>query len=202
MHRNAIGLAVVLGIAVGTAAVAVAAAPPVTKGDADRFQRKLFSIYRNSRTPEPAPQRTPISENEVNAYFRFYAADQLPPGVVDPEVSIHGLGRLSGRATINLDAIKETYPDSWAGALTFLTGDRLPVVATGTLHTEEGIGRFEVESVAVSGLAVPKAILQQLVTLYSRTPDHPEGIRLDDPFKLPARIREIEVEEGRIVIVQ
>jgi hypothetical protein len=40
------------------------------------------------------------------------------------------------------------------------------------------------------------------VSYYSRTPEKPAGIGLDDPFALPARIREIHVERGQAIIVQ
>ena len=45
-------------------------------------------------------------------------------------------------------------------------------------------------------------LLQQVVSYYSRTPDNPAGIGLDDPFALPAGIREIQVERGQAVILQ
>ena len=41
---------------------------------------------------------------------------------------------------------------------------------------------------------MPKFVLQEIVSHYSRTPEKPAGIGLDDPFALPARIREIQVE--------
>jgi hypothetical protein len=49
---------------------------------------------------------------------------------------------------------------------------------------------------------VPKLLLQEIVSYYSRTRDKPAGIGLDDPFALPARIREIQVERGQAIIVQ
>ena len=203
MNRSAITLVVgfVVGLAAATGVAAVSWSTG-SKGDADRFQQKVRSISKNAEAPTPSAQRTPVSENEINAYLQFYAAEQLPPGVVDPEVQIHGQGRLSGHATIDLDAIKHLSPDSWAGALMLLGGDRLPISATGVLHTKDGIGRLQIEQVELSGLPVPTTLLQELVSRYSRTPDNPDGARLDDPFTLPARIREIQIEEGRAIIVQ
>jgi hypothetical protein len=40
------------------------------------------------------------------------------------------------------------------------------------------------------------------VSYYSKTPENPSGINIDDPFALPARIREIRVERGQAIIVQ
>ena len=79
---------------------------------------------------------------------------------------------------------------------------KLPVGVTGVLHTKNGEGRFELQAADVSGIPLPKGLLQELVTYYSRTPDKPQGIRLDDAFDLPANIRHIEVGQGQAVVVQ
>jgi hypothetical protein len=83
----------------------------------------------------------------------------------------------------------------------YLTG-RLPITATGVLTTNNGVGRFALESAAVSGIPIPKMVLQEIVSYYSRTPQKPAGIGLDDPFELPSRIREILVERGQAIVVQ
>jgi hypothetical protein len=45
-------------------------------------------------------------------------------------------------------------------------------------------------------------VLQELVSYYSRTAEDPRGIDLDEPFELPAGIRQIEVGQGQAVVVQ
>ena len=85
--------------------------------------------------------------------------------------------------------------------MNYLMG-KLPVTATGVLKTSDGVGRFELESAAISRVPVPKILLQEIVSYYSRTPENPAGIGLDDPFALPARIREIQVQRGQAIIVQ
>jgi hypothetical protein len=138
----------------------------------------------------------------VNAYLIFDAKEQLPAGVVEPAVSILGTGRLSGRAVVDLDAVRrEKKPTSLLDPMNYLSG-RLPVAATGVLTTKEGVGRFQLESASVSGVPIPKMLLQEIVSYYSRTPENPSGIGIDDPFALPARIREIQVERGQAIIVQ
>jgi hypothetical protein len=80
---------------------------------------------------------------------------------------------------------------------------RLPVTATGVLRTRDGQAWLDLQTIRISGLPVPKRLLQELVTYYSRTPEMPEGLNLDDPFPLPARIREIDVQRPHeAVIVQ
>jgi len=49
---------------------------------------------------------------------------------------------------------------------------------------------------------VPKSLLQELVSYYSKTADKPGGVSIDEPFALPAGIRQIEVGQGQAVVVQ
>jgi len=89
----------------------------------------------------------------------------------------------------------------WLDPVGYLSG-RLPVTAAGRLITKDGKGQFQLESAEISGVTVPKAVLQELVSYYSRTPENPAGIDMDAPFELPARIREIRVGSGSSTIVQ
>jgi hypothetical protein len=70
------------------------------------------------------------------------------------------------------------------------------------LTTKDGVGRFQLESASVSGIPIPKILLQEIVGYYTRTAETPAGINIDDPFALPVRIREIQVERGQAIIVQ
>jgi hypothetical protein len=173
-----------------------------TRRDADTLRQKVAIINEHGQREARQPRRTTITENEVNSYLVFDAGQQLPTGVVEPSVSILGPGRLFGRAVVDLDAVRKARAStSLFDPTNYLTG-RLPVTATGTLTTSEGMGRFQLESATVGGVPVPKLLLQEIVSYYSRTPDKPSGIGLDDPFALPARIREIQVERGHAIIVQ
>jgi hypothetical protein len=64
------------------------------------------------------------------------------------------------------------------------------------------VGRFVLESAEISGVTIPKSLLQELVSYYSRTPETPAGINMDEPFQLPAAIREIKVGVGTAAIIQ
>jgi hypothetical protein len=89
----------------------------------------------------------------------------------------------------------------WLDPLAYLTG-RLPLEATGILITQNGIGRFQLESASLSGVTIPKTVLQELLSFYSRTSEDPDGINMDDPFELPSRIREIRVGKGDALVIQ
>jgi hypothetical protein len=181
----------------------LAADAPLTKQDAARFQTKLAQIVQQGNAPRAprATRTTQVTDTEVNAYLKYTAADQVPVGIVEPTLSALGNGRVGGRAIVDLDAVRKQKKRGWTDPLGYLTG-RLPVTAAGTLMTQNGVGKFQLESAEISGVTIPKGLLQELLSYYSKTPQNPVGINMDDPFVLPAGIREIKVGRGTATIVQ
>ena len=183
----------------------LAAQGRLSKQDAERFQSKLTQIVEfGNAAPRAAaakPRSIPVTDAEVNSYLRYMAADQIPVGIVEPLLNALGEGRVSGRAVVDLDAVRKQKQRGWLDPVGYLSG-RLPVTAAGRLITKDGKGQFELESAEISGVTVPKAVLQELVSYYSRTPENPAGIDMDAPFELPSRIREIRVGSGASTIVQ
>jgi hypothetical protein len=191
----------VLAAAIAAPLVLTAAEQP-SRRDADQMRQKVAAIMQLSERPRRDAVKTTVTEPEVNAYLALDARNELPAGVVDPVVSILGSGRVTGHAVVDLDAVrKQKNPTSMFDPASYLTG-RVPVEATGVLTTSNGVGRFQLESATVGGLPVPKMVLQEIVSHYSRTAQNPSGINLDDPFPLPSRIREIQVERGHAIVVQ
>lgn len=193
----------VLACLIGVASVGTLGADVRTsKRDAALLKQKVAAIAAHGEKPAKAARRTTLTESEVNSYLVYEAREQIPAGVVEPSIAAVGSGRLSGRAIVDLDAVrKRKAPTSLLDPMNYLMG-RLAVTAVGTLKTANGVGRFELESSSVGSIPVPKILLQEIVSYYSRTPEKPGGIGLDDPFPLPSRIREIQVERGQAIIVQ
>lgn len=170
--------------------------------DADQLKQKIAAITERATAAPRQAFTTRVTEQEVNAYLAFDAAPDLPAGVVDPSVSLLGDSRLVGRAVVDLDRVRQGLnPTSLLDPVRYLRG-RLMVKATGMLHATSGLARFDLESADVAGVPIPKVLLQQIVTYYSRSREHPAGIDLDDPLPLPAGIRELWVEHGQAVVVQ
>jgi hypothetical protein len=187
-------------------AVGLGAQAGFTKQDGDRFQTKLLKIVQFGNTPpartaKPGAHSTQITDRELNAYLRYHAAEQIPVGIVDPTINALGNGRVGGRAIVDLDAVRKQKQRGWLDPMGYMTG-RLPITATGTLQTKDGVGRFQLETAEIGGVNMPKTVLQELLSYYSRTPEDPDGINMDDPFELPARIREIRVGSAQATIVQ
>jgi len=170
--------------------------------DSETLKQKVAVINAHAERPTRQGLRTTVTEGEVNAYLAYDAGTQIPAGVVEPSVTILGAGRLSGRAVVDLDAVRKSKnATSFWDPMSYLTG-RLPVTAAGTLKTSNGTGQFLLETAAIGGVPIPKLVLQEIVSYYSRTSSNPAGIGLDDRFALPARIREIQVERGQAIIIQ
>lgn len=175
----------------------------LSREQADSFQQKIMVIAVAPRTAQPATgRRTALTESELNSWFAFHAQPLIPRGVAEPKISIMGQGKVGAEAIVDLDAVAKQKAtggtlDPWS-----YVGGRVPVTIVGILHTKDGVGRFQLESAAISGVPVPKTLLQELVAYYSRTEDHPRGINMDDSFELPAGINRIEVGQGQAVVVQ
>jgi hypothetical protein len=197
-----------------------------TKQDADRFETKLQRINAfanapqsknaatsSSSTKSAAPttsatpsataglQTTKLMDVELNSYLRYQLKGQVPVGIVEPVLSSLGDGKVKGNATIDLDAVRKQRQRGWTDPLNYLRG-QLPLTASGTLVTQNGIGRFQLESAELSGISIPKSLVQELLSYYSKTAENPSGIAIDDPFELPARIKEIRVGRGESTVVQ
>jgi hypothetical protein len=194
---------VLCAISLAAGAAQLSAQAGVSKQDATRFQVKLAQIEKTGTTPQKgtAARTTQVTDSEVNSYLRFLAGSQVPVGIVEPMLHAVGNGRVTGRAIVDLDAVRTQKQRGWTDPLGYLSG-RLPVTAAGTLTTKEGVGRFVLESAEISGVTIPKSLLQELVSFYSRTPETPAGINMDEPFQLPAAIREIKIGMGTAAIVQ
>lgn len=175
-------------------ALAAVGAPP-SKHEAAVFQQKLDAIKAQK------PRRTVLTEDELNAYFQFDAAKDLPVGVVNPAIAIQADGHLWGRAVVDLDAVRKANPPkSLLDPKNLLIG-RVPLTATGVLTTSNGTGRFALESASVGNVPLPKLLLDEIVSFYTRAAK-PGGYTTDDPFPLPSGIREIQVSRGQALIIQ
>jgi hypothetical protein len=184
-------------------AIATLDAAAISKQQADLFSRKVAQIVvQGDGSQKPGTKKTQVSETEVNSWFAYSAKPLLPMGVSDPKVTLVGNGRLTGQAIVDLDAIAKKKQSGGTFDIWNLVGGKVPVNVAGTLRTKDGVGTFQLESADVSGLPLPKTFLQEVVSYYSKTPSHPQGVKIDDPFELPASIRQIDVGSGQAVIVQ
>lgn len=172
--------------------------------DAARMETKLVTIIERGLAKPArrrAPQRIAFTDREVNAYFRLRGSDFFPAGVKDAQVAIAEAGRVQARAMVALDQALKSKERNWLDPLAWVTGT-LEVTAAGTLTTVNGKGQFALERATLGGVAIPKSLLQELISYYSATPTHPKGFELDQPFALPAQIHSVQTAPGLATVVQ
>jgi hypothetical protein len=200
MATSAQGGRVAVSVALGVALAAVTAAqsPDAAAG----FARKLQLLRGNSLSASPAAQRIVVTETELNSYLRYALVNDLPPGVTEPSVIMEGAGRLSARAVVDLDQVTAERRSGGRLDPLVLIGGKVPVTLAGVVRARNGVARLTLESTTISGIEVPQFLVEQLFAHYSRSAEHPDGIGLDEPFPLPAAIREIQFGKGRAVVIQ
>ena len=168
-----------------------------SRPQSDSFAKKLAIIKQHAAASPKSARKTTVTEGELNSWFVYRAPPLLPVGVKDPSVTVVGNGKLVGVVTVDLDDVGKSKSGAWN-----VLGGRVPITLSGVLRTKDGKGQFDLQSASLSGLPLPKFLLQEIVAHYTRSEDHPNGIRLDDPFDLPASIKQIDVGQGQAIIVQ
>ena len=160
---------------------------------------------RSPRTVRVNPVRskkTLISEPEVASYLAFNGKDKIPRGLTNPEISMLGNGNLAGRVFVDIDEFKrQRGSGGFMDPLSYVSG-QVPLTARGVLTSRDGRGHFQLGSAEILGVPLPKSIVQELVSFFSRTPEHPRGFNIEEPFNLPAKIRQVAVNQGEALIVQ
>ncbi|HWP59117.1 MAG TPA: hypothetical protein VNL14_14585 [Candidatus Acidoferrales bacterium] len=191
-----------LGLLALSFSAAATIAAELSRQSGDRLQRKIDAITSNAAREPVAPLTTRASEEEVNSYLAFNVREKIPQGLSNPKITMMGNGWLAGRVVVDLDEFKRRRGARGVmDPFNYLSGN-VPVTARGFLRTSRGKGRFHLDAAEILGVPVPQAVVQELVSFFSRTPENPDGFDLDAPFNLPAKIREIVIERGEAVIVQ
>ena len=188
--------ALALAGALAVASLHAAGAPP-TKREAAQFARKIEIL----KQPQPK-RRTVITEAELAAYFLHDAAKDLPVGLIDPSIRVLGPNRLSGRVVADLDAVRKASPPrSLLDPKNLLIG-RVPLSVTAVFTSKDGMGKFVLESAKLGNLPLPKFLLDEIASYYTRSEAKPSGYTTEDPWPLPAGIREVRIAPGQAVILQ
>jgi hypothetical protein len=186
-----------------TLALVPVQAATVSPQTAEVFSQKIALI--RGQGDSGVSGRTRLTEDEMNSWFLYRGErwqELVPRGVAQPKVTIVGEGQVAAAAVVDLDAVAKRRSSGGSLDPLSLIGGTVPVSVLGVLHTGGGRARFEVQSAQISGIPVPVTVLQELVGYYSRTPERPEGLRLDQTFALPSGIRQVEIGRGQVVVVQ
>lgn len=195
----------VLVVVLTTNTLAQTPASPA-KRDSAKMQASLTAVLlRAAAVPVKGkplqPLRTSFTDRELNAWFTEDGKDNVPVGLVSPKVTFTGPNALSLTAMVDLDAVRTSQQRGRLDPMAYLTG-MMAITMTGTLSGTRGQGLFDVQSSTLGNVPIPKILLQELITYYSKSPQFPEGISLTKPFALPSGVRELMIQRGSATIVQ
>ena len=145
----------------------------------------------------------------VNIYGRVVGVRGLMVEIAGPihamsvgaRIVIDTGGKVQARAIVDLDAVRKSQPRGYLDPMNLLFGS-VEVAAAGTLQAANGKGTFQLASATLGALPIPKTLLQELITYYTKSPEMPNGFDLDKPFDLPANIRQVEIQRGSLTVVQ
>lgn len=178
------------------------AALQLSREQGDKLAHKIEEINNNAAAEPVRSKQTPMTEPEVNSYLAFNIKDKIPRGLANPEIRMVGNGQLAGRVFVDMDEFKRGRGSGGVmDPLSYVSG-QVPLTARGVLRTREGKGQFQLISAEIHGVPLPKQIVQELVSFFSRTKEHPNGFNMDEPFTLPAKIREVVINPGEAIITQ
>ena len=169
----------------------------LTPAEGQRLSEALAAIVDYAGASQNGPRTIVLTEEGINAYFRFQGADLLPPAVREPEMRLLGDGRLSARALIDLDVLRAERARGPLDPLRYL-GGQVEVLAVGALRASAGVGQFEIQSVHVESVPVPAVLLVEAVRAHRGS----GGFDLTAPFWLPYDIEELHVEAGHAIVIQ
>jgi hypothetical protein len=174
--------------------------PPAPAGlsweDADYVAGTIARIERRLGAGKPA-SRQPIvvTERQLNSYVRL--AVKLPPALTNLELGLQK-DTVLAHGTVDLDQVKSRMPQG-AGLLALLSGT-VPVELRGRFRGTEGTGRVEVEEATVAGVSLPAALVAQIVSQSTKSPERPQGFDIFAPFPLPYTARRVRLEPGRALV--
>ncbi len=189
-------------LSLAIAGTVVNAADVLTPQLADAFEKKVVLVQKVAGETSARLRPTSFTQAETNSYLKYKAGDLLPVGLTQPEITMIGAGKVSGKAIVDLDVVRQKQSSGgWFDPTSYLTG-KLPVTASGRIVTWDGKGKFELETAEVSGVPLPKSFLAQMVNFFTRTADNPRGSSIDDTFVLPAEIKRIDVDASRFTVHQ
>jgi hypothetical protein len=184
------------------ATLAIGATAQPSKEQGDSLARKIEGINQNAAVEPPRSKTTQVSEPEINSYLAFTIKDKIPRGLANPQIRLIGDGQVSGRVYVDLDEFKrQRSSGGMMDPLNYIAG-QVPVNARGILRTKDGVGQFQLSAADIHGVPLPKPLVQELVSFFSRTQERPNGFNIDEPFNLPAKIRTITIKSAEALVVQ
>jgi len=107
--------------------------------------------------------------------------------------------RPQGWAEVNFDQLKNRFPTASNSVVDYFLQGTHTLGVEGTFYSSNGMGRFDLETVTLDGITLPRSVVDFLMEHYLKT-RYPNAA-VDRPFRLPFSIDRISVETGSVLMV-
>lgn len=195
-------------IVIGLGAAASASTPTpspipassLSRAQAESLRGKLLELERRAKRAGPVTATPPpsvlVTQGEINSYVNLVLGPQLPAGLRNVEFRLDS-GRIEVHAMADLDQVKaQIGVTSMWNPLSLLSG-MVSIELAARLKCDGGFGTFDLDDVRIGPMAVPQALLSQLVASATRTQQNPAGFDILAPFRLPYGLKRVRVQPGR-----
>lgn len=156
---------------------------------------KINAIQEGSLARGGPPIR--ISQQEANSYLQYEMAPEYPPGLSQVRLQFTP-GHVQGTANVDFDKAKQSAHGPSSSLMDYLFFGKHVLTVEGALFGADGTGKFNLESVALDGVALPQALVQYLINRFLLT--HYPGLSIDQPFALPFSISRVQLDQGSVVV--
>lgn len=183
--RDMLGPVLLLGLAL-TAFTEIDAA---TRAKAVRVETLIEKIKaEEERTAAPLGRTAAVVEDDLNAYIACRLFDDREPVMKDLRFKLLRGNRFEGMTVLDFGQVK---------VLGLLRG-RVDVYFAGRLETKGGAVRLNIGEIFINGQQVRPDILDAVISVGSRLAGT-EPFSLRDWYLLPYGIRDLAVDEGRLL---
>jgi len=174
-----------------TAAVADGEWQPLTDEGAARARRAVASMSSST-----GAVYANLTAADLAAYVFRELTNQLPPGAEDARAAVVG-DRLYLKALVSP---KDLGGAQALGPLASMLPDKDTVTFGGNLElVKPGLAQFRVRELKYGNLAIPRAMIPQLVKRAAR--ERPEGLAEDAlPLPVPPAVADVRVARGRVTL--
>lgn len=139
-----------------------------------------------------------LTEDEINSYFRYDFAADIPKGITDPHFRLEP-DRVTGTATIDFGEWRAQNGGKSGPLLGLLLRGQRPVEAVCRYTSAHGYGQADIESVSIGGVSIAGAAVTFLIQNLVQ-PRYPEAV-VGRPAPLGYKLEQVRIEQGRAVIV-
>jgi hypothetical protein len=170
-----------------------------TKAAAESCSAKLKILEERPKSTKSPKIQTRFSQIEVNSYLALDLSQKYHASLKSLEVDFEE-GKLDATANIDFDHLQASSSKLMPKILGMLFSGAHTLTAQGKLISKNRKGFFQLEQAHFDNSSIPKAVIEEIITLVGRKQDPPFDPL--QPAELPYGIEHVDVHAGYIVVFQ